>query len=125
MSEVFEWALIRVVPRVDRGEAINAGVIVYSKSFRYLKTRIELDEARLRALDPDADPAAVRAALSALELACTNGPLAELTLGERFRWLTATRSAIVQAGPIHAGVTADPQADLTRLFESLVATSSS
>jgi hypothetical protein len=85
MSEVFEWALIRVMPRVDRGEAINAGVIVYSKSFRYLKTRIELDERRLRALDPDADLTAVRAALTALELACTTGPLAELTLGERFR----------------------------------------
>jgi hypothetical protein len=122
MSEVFEWALIRVMPRVDRGEAINAGVIVYSKSFRYLKTRIELDERRLHALDPDADVAAVRAALSAFELACTNGPLAELSLGERFRWLTATRSAAVQAGPIHAGVTTDPQADLTRLFESLVST---
>ena len=63
MSEVFEWALIRVVPRVERGEAINAGVIVYSKSFRYLKTRIELDERRLRALDPGADVAAVHGAL--------------------------------------------------------------
>ena len=122
MSEVFEWALIRIMPRVDRGEAINAGVIVYSKAFRYLKTRIELDEGRLRAIDPGTDLTAVRAALSAFELACTTGPLAEATLGERFRWLTATRSAIVQAGPIHAGVTADPQADLTRLFDSLVAT---
>ena len=107
---------------VDRGEAINSGVIVYSKSFRFLKTRIELDERRLLALDPDADVAAVRAALSALELACTTGPLAEFTLGERFRWLTATRSALVQAGPIQPAFTDDPQADLTRLFESLVAT---
>ena len=122
MNEVFEWALIRVVPRVDRGEAINAGVIVYSKSFRYLKTRIELDERRLRAVDPGADLPAVRAALTAFELACTTGPLAEFTIGERFRWLTATRSAMVQAGPIHAGLTTDPQADLTRLFDSLVAT---
>jgi hypothetical protein len=122
MSEVFEWALIRVVPRVDRGEALNAGVIVYSKSFRYLETRIELDERRLRAVDPGADLSAVRAALTAFELACTTGPLAEFTIGERFRWLTATRSAMVQAGPIHAGLTADPQADLTRLFDSLVAT---
>jgi hypothetical protein len=122
MSEVFEWALIRVMPRVERGEAINAGVIVYSKSFRYLKTRIELDESRLRVLDPDADLTAVRAALTAFERACTTGPLAELTLGERFRWLTATRSAMVQAGPIHAGVTDDPQADLTRLFAALVST---
>ncbi len=123
MSEVFEWALIRVVPRVDRGEAINAGVIVYSKSFRYLKTKIELDERRLRAVDPDVDLTAVRDALTALELACTDrpagrvSPSASASAGSR-----ATRSAIVQAGPIHAGVTDDPQADLTRLFESLVAT---
>jgi hypothetical protein len=111
-----------VMPRVERGEAINAGVIVYSKSFRYLRTRIELDAARVRALDPGADLTAVQAALTAFERACTAGPLAELSLGERFRWLTAIRSAMVQAGPIHAGVTDDPQADLNRLFDSLVAT---
>jgi len=119
-SGVFEYALIRVVPRVERGEAINAGVIVYAKSFRYLATRIELDERRLLALDPAVDVTAVRAALTAFERACTQGPLAELTLGERFRWLTAPRSAIVQPGPVHAGLTANPSADLTRLFESLV-----
>jgi hypothetical protein len=79
MSEVFEWALIRVVPRVERGEAINAGVIVYSKWFRYLKTKVELDEQRLLSLDPGADVAAVRAALTAFERACANGPLAEFT----------------------------------------------
>jgi len=122
MSEVFEWALIRVVPRVERGETINAGVIVYAKSFRYLQTKIELDQQRLRALDPGADVTAVRAALTAFERACTAGPLAEFTLGERFRWLTATRSAIVQPGPVHAGLTTDPQADLTRLFSALVST---
>ena len=121
MSEIFEYALIRVVPRIDRGESINAGVIVYSKSFRYLKTRIELDENRLRALDPAADVDAVRGALSAFTRACTEGPLAEQTLGERFRWLTAPRSAIVQPGPVHAGITADPAADLDRLFTTLVA----
>ncbi len=118
--DVFEWALIRVVPRVERGESINAGVIVYSKSFRYLKTKIELDERRLAALDRDADMAAVRAALHAVERACAEGPLAEQSLGERFRWLTAPRSAIVQPGPVHAGVTANPAADLDRLFASLV-----
>ena len=121
MSEVFEWALIRVVPRVDRGEAINAGVIVYSKSFRYLRTRIDLNENRLKALDPGADIEAVRGALSAFVRACTEGPLAEQTLGERFRWLTAPRSAIVQPGPVHAGITDDPGADLDRLFATLVA----
>jgi Protein of unknown function (DUF3037) len=120
MSEIFEWALIRVVPRVERGESVNAGVIVYSKSFRYLRTRIELDEDRLKALDPHADLAAVQAALRAFERACSEGPLAEQTLGERFRWLTAPRSAIVQPGPVHAGVTDNPAADLDRLFVSLV-----
>lgn len=122
MSEVFEYALIRVVPRIERGESVNAGVVVYSKSFRFLRTRIALDEDRLRALDPGADVAAVRSALRAFERACSDGPLAEQTLGERFRWLTAPRSAIVQPGPVHAGVTDDPAADLDRLFTALVAT---
>jgi hypothetical protein len=121
VSEIFEYALVRVVPRIDRGEAINVGVIVYSKSFRYLRTRIELDENRLLALDPGADVAAVRGALSAFVRACSEGPLAEQTLGERFRWLTAPRSAIVQPGPVHAGITDDPGADLDRLFITLVA----
>ena len=120
--EVFEYALIRVVPRVERGEAINAGVIVYSKPYRYLAAKIGLDEARLRALDPHADLGAVRAALTALERACTQGPLAERPLGERFRWLTAPRSGIVQPGPVHGGITTNPAADLDRLFAALVST---
>jgi hypothetical protein len=119
-AEVFEYALVRVVPRVERGEAINVGVIVYSKHFRYLRTRIELDEARLRTLDPGADVAAVRAALSAFERACTEGPLAGQPLGERFRWLTAPRSSMVQPGPVHGGLTDDPAAELDRLFATLV-----
>jgi len=121
-TEVFEYALIRVVPRVERGEAINAGVLVYSKSFRYLGCVTELDEARLLALDPAVDLAAVRAALAAFERACTEGPLAARPLGERFRWLTAPRSAIVQPGPVHGGITADPAAELDRLFTTLVST---
>jgi hypothetical protein len=121
MSEIFEYALIRVVPRIERGESVNAGVIVYSKSFRFLRTRIDLDEGRLRALDPAADLPATRSALTAFARACTDGPLAEQTLGERFRWLTAPRSGVVQPGPVHAGVTDDPAADLDRLFNSLVA----
>ncbi len=121
-TEVFEYALVRVVPRVERGEAINAGVIVYSKPFRFLGTRIELNERRLLALDPGADLPAVRAALAAFERACTQGPLAERPLGERFRWLTAPRSAIVQPGPVHGGITGDPAAELDRLFAALVST---
>ena len=121
-TEVFEYALIRVVPRVERGEAINAGLLVYSKPFRYLGCAIELDEARLLALDPSTDMTAVRAALAAFERACTEGPLADRPLGERFRWLTAPRSAIVQPGPVHGGITADPAAELDRLFTALVRT---
>jgi Protein of unknown function (DUF3037) len=119
-TEAFQWALVRVVPRVERGEAINVGVIVYSKRLRYLAARIELDEARLRALSPGVDIAAVRGALTAFERACTQGPLAERPIGERFNWLTAPRSAIVQPGPVHGGVTADPGAELNRLFRDLV-----
>ena len=121
MSEIFEYAVVRVVPRIERGESINVGVIVYSKSFKFLKAKIELNEARLRALAPGTDLGAVRGALSAFERACTEGPLAEQPLGERFRWLTAPRSAIVQPGPVHAGITDDPAADLDRLFATLVA----
>jgi hypothetical protein len=119
-TEVFEYALIRVVPRVERGEAINAGVIVYSQAYRYLCARIELDESRLLAVDPAADVDAVRSALSAFEKACTEGPLAGRPLGERFRWLTAPRSTIIQPGPVHSGLTADPDAELTHLFDTLV-----
>ena len=122
MPEVFEYALVRVVPRVERGEAINAGVIIYSRAHRYLCARIELDEGRLLALDPAADVAAVRSALAAFERACAEGPLAERPLGERFRWLTAPRSTVVQPGPVHTGLTGDPGAELDRLFASLVLT---
>ena len=95
-TEVFEYALIRLVPR------------------------IELDEDRLRALDPGVDAGAVRAALGAFTKACTEGPLAGRPLGERFRWLTAPRSTIVQPGPVHTGLTADPAAELDHLFDTLV-----
>ena len=96
------------------------GVIVYSQAYRYLCARIELDEPRLLAVDPAADLDAVRAGLSAFEKACTEGPLAGRPLGERFRWLTAPRSTIVQPGPVHSGLTADPAAELTHLFDTLV-----
>ncbi|HEY6499347.1 MAG TPA: DUF3037 domain-containing protein [Streptosporangiaceae bacterium] len=119
-TEVFEYALIRVVPRVERGEAINAGVIVYSQQHRYLCARIELDEGRLRALDPTVDLDGVRTALTAFSKACSEGPLADRPLGERFRWLTAPRSTIVQPGPVHTGLTTDPAAELDHLFDTLV-----
>jgi Protein of unknown function (DUF3037) len=119
-TEVFEYALIRVVPRVERGEAINAGVVVYSQQYRYLCARIELDEGRLRALDPAVDLDSVRTALTAFSKACSEGPLADRPLGERFRWLTAPRSTVVQPGPVHTGLTTDPDAEAERLLHALV-----
>jgi hypothetical protein len=117
---VFEYAVLRVVPRVERGEAINVGVIVYAKAHKYLRARIELDERRLLAVDPAVDLLAVRNALRAFEKACQEGPLAERPLGDRFRWLTAPRSTMMQPGPVHTGLTDDPERELDRLFTALV-----
>jgi len=118
-TESFEYALIRVVPSVERGEAINAGVIVYSRGHEYLCARVHLDEQRLRALDPAIEMSAVRAALKVFERACAEGHLADQPLGARFRWLTAPRSMIVQPGPVHGGLTDDPEAELAHLFDTL------
>ncbi|WP_336211454.1 DUF3037 domain-containing protein [Nonomuraea sp. LPB2021202275-12-8] len=120
--DVYEYATIRVVPRVERGELINAGVLLYCQPRAYLCARVELDPGRLRALDPTADVDCVKEALGAYELACgpEAGPLAGESLGGRFRWLTAPRSTIVQTGPVHAGLTTNPEAELSRLFGKLV-----
>ncbi|GLW08417.1 hypothetical protein Misp01_35470 [Microtetraspora sp. NBRC 13810] len=124
MKAVYEYAVIRVIPRIERGELINAGVIVYCQPRDFLCAKVELDAVRLRALDPHADTEAVRRSLEAYTKACEGslGPLAEESPGERFRWLTAPRSTIVQSGPVHAGLTADPEAELGRLFAQLVRT---
>jgi folate-dependent tRNA-U54 methylase TrmFO/GidA len=134
-TEPFEYAVITVVPRVERGESINAGVILYSHRHRYLDCRVQLDAGRLRALDPAADPGAVTAALAVIEETCRAArPATEAardrsgeaaapatqSLGARFRWLTAPRSTIVQPGPVHSGLTADPAAELEHLFDKLV-----
>jgi hypothetical protein len=122
--EVFEYALLRVVPRVERGECINAGVLVYCRAKAYVGVRTHLDEARLRALDPDADVAGVRAALHAVEGVCAGGEgagqAARDDAGRRFRWLIAPRSTVVQPGPVHTGLTTDPAAEPERLLDLLV-----
>ncbi|NEY34025.1 DUF3037 domain-containing protein [Streptomyces sp. PRKS01-65] len=121
---VFEYALLRVVPRVERGECINAGVLVYCRAKAFVAARTHLDEARLLALDPAADVAGVRAALRAAEGVCAGGTAAGQAAGDdagrRFRWLVAPRSTIVQPGPVHTGLTADPAAEADRLLELLV-----
>jgi hypothetical protein len=121
----FEYAVIRLVPRIERGEQINVGVLLYCQRRDYLGARVHLDPDRLRALDRDADLDAVRAALRGWETTCRGGPAggpaaARMRPGERFRWLTAPRSTIIQAGPVHTGLTEDPEAELTRLFDLLV-----
>ncbi|MFG2352899.1 DUF3037 domain-containing protein [Streptomyces sp. NPDC048521] len=122
--DVFEYALLRVVPRVERGECINAGVIVYSRARGYVGARTHLDEARLRALDPQADVAGIRAALGAVEKVCAGGDSAGQAArddaGRRFRWLIAPRSTVVQPGPVHTGLTTDPAAETERLLALLV-----
>ncbi|MER5769294.1 DUF3037 domain-containing protein [Streptomyces sp. NPDC001985] len=122
--EVFEYALLRVVPRVERGECFNAGVVVYSRARSYVAARTHLDEAKLRALDPAADVTGVRAALRAVEYVCCGGEeagqAARDDAGRRFRWLIAPRSTVVQPGPVHTGLTADPEAEVERLLGLLV-----
>lgn len=121
----FEYTVVRAVPRVDRGERVNIGVIVYCQQVDYLDARWQLDPERLRMLDPGIDIAAVEAALDAIDATCAGaaaaGPAGELSPGPRFRWLTAPRSTVVQPGCVHAGLTSDPAAALTRLFDQLVA----
>jgi hypothetical protein len=117
----FEYVILRAVPRVDRGECINVGVMVYSQSSDFLATRWHVDAERLRMLAPDVDVAAVEAALEAVDATCAGaGPAARLAVGPRFRWLAAPRSTVVQPGVIHAGLTEDPAAELVRLFDLLV-----
>ncbi len=117
----FEYALLRVVPRVERGETINAGVLLYCKGLDYLGARVHLDVGRLRALDPAADPAAVLRGLEAAAGVCAGeGPAAGEDLLRRFRWLTAPRSTVVQPGPVHTGLTTDPDAEADRLMALLV-----
>lgn len=124
MRQPFEYAAIRVVPRVERGELINVGVVLYCQSRDFLGARTALDPDRLRALDPGVDLDAVAAVLQAWETTCAggagSGPAGEMRLGERFRWLTAPRSTVVQPGPVHSGLTEDPAAELDRLLELLV-----
>jgi hypothetical protein len=120
----YDYAVIRVVPRVDRGERVNAGVILSCADVDFLDARIELDEAVVQALDPAVDLEAVRAALATIPAICRGGanagPIGELPPRGRFRWLVSPRSTIVQPSPVHTGRTADPAACLEKLMDRLV-----
>jgi len=120
----FDYAVVRVVPRVERGEFVNAGVILFCSTRAFLDSRIELPRARLAALAPSLDFALVESHLEVIPLVCRGGqeagPIGELTQRERFHWLVAPRSTIIQTSPVHSGVHHDLKAALDGLFERLV-----
>jgi len=120
----FAYAILRVVPRVERGEQLNAGVVLFCRRRRFLAARVDLDERRLAALAPDLDPRTVRAHLDALARIAAGDPaggaVAALEPSERFGWLVAPSSTIIQPSAVHTGLCADPAAELEKLYESLV-----
>src|SRR4051794_24847252 len=120
----FSYAVYRLVPRVDRGERMNVGVVVFCRPLDYLAARTTLDEVRARALWPELDLDAVGPHLAAIERIAagddTGGPIAALDTTARFHWLVAPSSTIIQASAVHPGVCDAPPAQLSRLFDSLV-----
>ena len=122
----YDYAIIRVVPRVERGELINVGVILSCPDVSFLEARIELDEARLRAFDPGVDLDEVRTHLDTIPITCRGGaeagPIGALPQRARFHWLVAPRSTIIQISPVHTGRTDDPAAALERLLDRMVRT---
>jgi Protein of unknown function (DUF3037) len=122
----FEYAVVRVVPRVEREEFLNAGVILYCRSQGFLDARVALDRARLQALSPDAalDLDTIERGLAMIPRICAGdpaaGPIAALDQAERFRWLCATRSTVNQVSPVHAGLCDDPAAMLDHLMKKMV-----
>ena len=123
-SEPFQYAVLRVVPDLERGEALNAGVVLFSRRHGFLAARVRLDRERLRALAPDADADAIRERLDQLERVARADPaagsIAALDASERFGWLAAPASTVVQPSAVHTGLCDDPAAMLERLFERLV-----
>jgi hypothetical protein len=123
-SETFSYAVVRVVPRVERGESFNAGVVLFCRRRGFLGARIGLDESRLAALAADLSPREVLAQLEAIVRVADGdpmaGPLAALPPSERFGWLVAPASTIIQPSPVHTGLCVDPAETLERLFVELV-----
>ncbi len=120
----FQYTILRVVPRIERGECMNVGVVVFCRQRRYLGCRTWLDEVRLAAFAPELDPADVRPHLDAIALVVAGDPqggaLAELEPSERFGWVAAPASTVIQPSEVHTGLTDDPERTLEHLFSSLV-----
>lgn len=123
-ESAFSYAIVRVVPDIERGEFVNAGVVLFARQHEFLAARVHLDAARLAALAPDFNPHVAESALTAFARVAAGdrgaGPMAELDQSERFGWLVAPSSTIVQCSPVHTGVCSDPQRALDELFADLV-----
>ena len=120
----FDYAIVRVMPRVERGEFINAGVILFCLTQRFLSAKVELDERRLLALEPEVDLELVRGHLNAIPRICAGGraagPIGQLPQKERWHWLVAPRSTILQTSPVHSGLCEDPAKSLEHLMDRMV-----
>lgn len=120
----FDYAVVRVVPRVERGELVNAGVILFCLQLDFLAARVMVDEPLLRALWPEVDLDLVRNHLEAIPRICAGardaGPIARLSLRERFHWLVAPRSTVIQVSPVHSGLCEQPEKALDDLFRQMV-----
>jgi hypothetical protein len=123
-EHAYDYAIIRVVPRVERGEMINVGVVLSCPDVDFLEADVEVDEARLRALDDTLDVDAIREHLASIPAICRGGaeagPIGVLPQRSRFHWLVSPRSTVIQMSPVHTGRTGDPAAALQRLMDSMV-----
>lgn len=125
-NHLFEYAVIRVVPHVEREEFINVGVILLCAEKKFLKTRFSVSETRLKALCEDIDMEELKRHIESFDRICVggtdSGPIGKLPAKERFRWLTASRSTILQTSPVHPGLCNDPQEMIDKLFSKLILT---
>jgi len=123
-KHVFEYAVVRVVPRVEREEFMNVGVVLYCKKLNFLQAIITVNEARICCFTNEGEAQQIKANLYAFEQICKGsaegGPIAKLDEASRFRWLTATRSTVVQASKVHPGLSENPQQTLVKLHMQLV-----
>jgi hypothetical protein len=123
-KHLFEYAVIRVVPKVEREEFLNAGVILYCSGQSFLQSVFEINEKRLQAFSAGLDIVELEKRFRAFQQICAGGqeggPIGKLSIAARFRWLTAARSTIVQTSPVHPGLSSDARATLQRLYEDLV-----